>query len=92
MDWIFDGIGTEIVSILISFIIGAVGGGLSGYKIAVRHTEKQHQKAGDNANQRQEGYEKTTTNALIDITSIEQSQNAGNNATQVQIGDINARK
>lgn len=48
MDWFFDGIGTEMISLLISF---ALGGGV-GYGIGVVVTKnkiKQKQKAGDNA-------------------------------------------
>ncbi|UKI55562.1 MAG: hypothetical protein L6V90_13435 [Treponema succinifaciens] len=31
MDWIFDGIGTAIIT----FILGLLGGGIAGYKIGV---------------------------------------------------------
>lgn len=51
MDWIFSGIGTEIISAIIGFIIGGVG----GYKIGVRNKIKQVQKAGDNSNLSQTG-------------------------------------
>lgn len=53
--WIFDGIGTEIVCIIVSLIIGAVGGGAVGYKIGVKNSNKQIQKAKNNANQQQIG-------------------------------------
>ncbi|MDE7184066.1 MAG: hypothetical protein K2O40_06210 [Lachnospiraceae bacterium] len=54
MDWIFDGIGTEMIGIIISLIIGALGGGTVGYKIGIRRTAKQKQIAGDDAEQKQE--------------------------------------
>lgn len=49
--WIFDGIGTE----LISLIIGAAFGGAAGYKIGSKNKIKQNQKAGDNSKQVQIG-------------------------------------
>lgn len=51
MDWIFSGIGTEIISAIIGLIIGSIG----GYKIGVRNKIKQAQKAGDNSNLSQTG-------------------------------------
>lgn len=54
MEWLFDGIGTELIAAL----IGAFVGGGTGYGIGVVCTKnkiKQKQKAGDNANQKQIG-------------------------------------
>lgn len=51
IDWIFSGIGTEIISAIIGVIIGGVG----GYKIGVRNRIKQVQKAGNNSNLSQTG-------------------------------------
>ncbi len=51
MEWIFDGIGTAIVS----GVIGMVVGGGVGYYIGIHATIKQKQKAGDNAQQSQIG-------------------------------------
>jgi hypothetical protein len=51
LEWIFDGIGTE----LISLVIGAVFGGAAGYKIGSKNKIKQSQKAGDNSKQVQIG-------------------------------------
>lgn len=51
LEWIFDGIGTE----LISLIIGTVLGGAAGYKIGSKNKIKQKQKAGDNSKQIQIG-------------------------------------
>ena len=51
MEWIFDGIGTAFVSAIVGLIIGGVG----GYYIGVRKTNKMKQKAGNHANQTQIG-------------------------------------
>ena len=51
MEWIFDGIGTAIVSGL----IGTIVGGSVGYYIGMQTTIKQKQKARDNAQQSQIG-------------------------------------
>ena len=51
LEWIFDGIGTE----LISLIIGSLVGGFAGYKIGVKNKVKQRQNAKDFANQTQIG-------------------------------------
>jgi len=49
--WIFDGIGTAIIT----FVLGLLVGGTAGYKIAIKKTIKQRQKAGDNSSQSQIG-------------------------------------
>lgn len=51
MVWIFDGIGTEIISLL----LGLLGGGAIGYRIGVRNKVSQRQKGGNNAKQVQIG-------------------------------------
>ena len=51
LEWIFDGIGTE----LISLIIGTVLGGAAGYKIGSKNKIKHKQEAGDNSKQIQIG-------------------------------------
>ena len=90
MEWLFDGIGTEIISLL----IGAIGGGIAGYRIAIHRTAKQRQHAGDHALQRQEWqidqkenetYHRSTKEKL----SVDQVQKAGDHAVQTQIGGIN---
>jgi hypothetical protein len=50
IEWIFDGIGT----LLIGLLIGAGGGGLIGWRIGVS-SRRQSQRAGRNANQTQVG-------------------------------------
>ncbi len=51
MEWIFEGIGTAIVSLILGLIIGGVG----GYKIGIRKSNEMNQKAGNNAKQTQIG-------------------------------------
>lgn len=51
LSWIFDGIGTEIISL----ILGALIGGSVGYKIGTKNKVKQKQKAGDSSKQMQTG-------------------------------------
>lgn len=62
IETIFDGIGTEIVSTVIGLILGALGGGFAGYHIGVKITNKQKQKANNNANQVQIGSITNITN------------------------------
>lgn len=40
MEWVFDGIGTEIISLLAGFL----GGGFIGYKIGIKNKISQRQK------------------------------------------------
>lgn len=52
ISWIFDGIGTAIVT----FVLGLLFGGAAGYKFAIKIMSiKQGQKARDNSNQMQIG-------------------------------------
>lgn len=53
MEWIFDGIGTAIVTL----IVGLLTGGSIGYRIGIKKTNKinQRQKAGNKASQIQVG-------------------------------------
>jgi hypothetical protein len=51
ISWIFDGIGTEIISL----IIGIISGGFVGYRIGIHNKVRQSQKAGDNSKQTQIG-------------------------------------
>ena len=75
MTWVFDGIGSTIFSL----IVGALIGGAAGYQIGIRKNVKQKQTGGNNIKQRQEF---TLEN------NFQQSQRAGDNAEQVQIGGI----
>ncbi|WP_164723265.1 hypothetical protein [Chryseobacterium aureum] len=51
MEWFFDGLGTS----LITLIIGLLGGSAIGYKIGIKKSIKQIQKAGNNSSQMQVG-------------------------------------
>lgn len=52
MEWIFDGIGTA----LITLIVGLLTGGAVGYRIGInKNSAKQKQKSGDNSSQIQIG-------------------------------------
>lgn len=57
MEWFFESIGTAIISLIVSFLLGGVVGGTVMYKIAIKNKKiiKQKQKASDNANQTQVG-------------------------------------
>lgn len=92
LEWIFDGIGTEIVSIVGGLIIGAIGGGAVGYKIGIKQTLSQIQSAGNDSEQKQElqiGKNGVGTNSSKSKTNLKQSQKAGNGSVQTQIGGIN---
>ena len=87
MEWFFDGIGTEIIGIIISLLVGAIG-----YRIAIKRTTKQKQRAGNDSEQRQElqiTKEENDVHLSKNKTSIKQIQKAGDNAVQVQIGGVN---
>ena len=94
MEWFFDGLGTELISVIIGIIFGAVTGGTIGYKIGVnKHSVKQEQKAGTASKQRQIGERGKTIvldekNLSISNTKIRQEQKAKNEASQIQIGRI----
>lgn len=91
MDWIFDGIGTEIIGMAISLIVGALGGGTLGYKIGIKRTSQQKQTANDYAVQKQKlhiGQESAKESFVKNKTNMKQFQKAANNATQIQIGGI----
>lgn len=87
--WIFDGIGTEVIVLIGTAIIGFVG-----YKVLSKRSSTQKQKAKDEANQRQEMiYGNDANEKVKQKDRINQYQKAGNKATQVQIGrDTNGRK
>ena len=96
MEWLFDGIGSEIIGIVISLIIGTIGGGTVGYKIGIKHTSKQFQKAGDSSKQKQEMTFDEDIKNLDSVkcqNRIRQTQKAGDGSTQSQVGGItNGRK
>ena len=87
LQWIFDGIGTEFLSL----VIGGIVGGFAGYKIGIRKNGKQNQKAKSGAKQRQEILISSESSAESETgvqNRISQIQKAGKNSEQVQIGRI----
>ncbi len=88
VQWVFDGFGTE----LISLAGGAIVGGVIGFRVG-KHTTKftQEQKAGVGAEQYQQGKptQKLQRNKVKDQDVMEtytQKQKAGDNSKQTQIG------
>ena len=94
MDWLFDGLGTEIIIIIITLIIGVLGGGIIGYKIGIKKTKiYQTQEAEDKAKQNQKldlFIDDTNSSASnkIENTKLSQKQIAKDNASQAQVGEI----
>lgn len=87
ISWIFDGIGTEIVSIVASLLIGGLGGFLIGKRSAI----KQFQKADNNAIQNQSSILSNKADSINNSQEsivVSQSQKAKDNANQVQIGSV----
>lgn len=86
--WFFDGLGTEIISV----IIGVIGGGLVGYRIGKRKSKFiQTQEAGSGSEQHQEGKLVSKSNnggkkSQDSKSSFRQTQKAGDNSKQIQIG------
>lgn len=92
MEWFFDGLGTE----LLSLIIGATAGSFIGYRIGVKKNKlSQTQHGGEGSKQEQKGKigDKSKSisegNAVsMDKSKLIQTQKAGDNATQIQKGKI----
>ncbi|BES65588.1 hypothetical protein SANA_20270 [Gottschalkiaceae bacterium SANA] len=91
MEWIFDGIGTAIMTLF----IGAIVGGTMGYRIGIKSRSKQVQNAEKYANQSQT-IEIGSGKAVVDSgrisSSIKQVQKAGEHASQVQVGRVDDGK
>ena len=91
-EWAFNGIGTTVFGVVVSFAIG--------YKLGVYQTVKQTQSAGNLANQSQvanvytQGNNTDSENDKGKVTTtVVQNQKAGNNAVQKQVGGYcNVRK
>ena len=98
MEWFFDGLGTELVSILISLFLGAGVGGIVGYRIGIKKSVlKQNQKAGIDSKQKQIGKSvigapENDLNVESSNSIIKQNQKAGKEAVQTQIGGISHEK
>lgn len=87
IQWIFSGIGTELLILATGMIVS----GLTGYKIGVRRSGMQNQKAKSNSKQHQElmiDEEPQGRKKGASHNKIRQSQKAGKNSTQIQIGRL----
>ena len=85
-EWVFDGIGSTLISLLL--------GGVIGYITGVKWTKSQYQKAKDNVIQIQKDTSECGKgNPRKKVkNSVAQTQVAGDNATQIQIGGIKSGK
>ena len=84
-EWVFEGIGTELVAL----VIGAIVGGITGYKICIRKNGIQKQKAGYGADQHQElEIEDSNSEGSGMNGNLRQIQQGGDVAKQRQIGTI----
>ena len=98
MEWFFDGLGTELISIIIGVILVAVTGGTIGYKIGVnKQSMKQKHKAGTASKQKQIGESDKTIvldekNLNVNNIKIKQEQKAKDEASQTQIGRVNVNE
>ena len=84
LKWIFDGIGTEILSLS----VGSIVGGVVGYKIGVKGNSKQKQKAGANAQQNQEldiDLESAKSGARAKVSQVQKAKDC---ASQSQVGRL----
>lgn len=84
--WFFDGIGSTIVSLIASAIIG----GFTGYKIGIHKKIKLIQKAGNSSEQNQTielNGESDDTNTSYNV-NVNMEQKAKNNAKKTQIGGV----
>lgn len=89
MDWVFNGIGTQVIVILVSLLIG--GGAITCFK---KQKIKQKQKAGAEAQQNQTAkmVNNEQENKPSNKQMIKQTQKAGAKASQLQIGEIKNAK
>lgn len=98
MEWFFEGLGTELVSLIIGLLLGAGAGGIAGYEIGIsKNVLKQDQKAGTDSQQKQIGksvvdISENELNIESSNSKIKQNQKAGNGAVQTQIGGISGGK
>lgn len=95
MDWFFDGLGTQIIVMVTTIIIGGCGGGIIGYRVGInKKSSSQKQKAMDGAKQEQKAIlNSNPEDSQSDVVKInkdilKQKQQAGNNAAQMQTGEI----
>lgn len=87
IEWIFSGIGTQIIVWIVSIIIS----GVIGYKIGIhKNVGKQVQKADYNVAQEQmlSVEDDTDDKSTLSKSSLVQKQIAGSGSKQTQIGEI----
>ncbi len=86
LPWFFDGIGTELFLLL----VGLATGGIAGYKIGIKKSGTQKQKAKDRAKQKQvfdaDSEAVDSDNDTLIQQKVRQQQKAGHDAEQIQIG------
>lgn len=83
--WIFDGIGSTIVSFVLGLIFGSVG-------TKIYKTIRQKQSAKNNTNQTQVGsvFDDENSKQKVEYkTTVTQVQKSHDNANQIQIGTLN---
>ena len=98
MEWFFDGLGTELISMIVGLLLGTGAGVIAGYKIGINKSVlRQNQKAGTDSKQKQIG--KSVVYSSEDELNVEsinskmkQNQKADNGAIQTQIGGISRGK
>lgn len=85
-EWFFQGIGTEILILIIGLMIGGVG----GYRIGIKKNGLQKQIAKDEVKQKQELEMEINDNSEGDGINgnLQQVQKAGSKAEQSQVGKI----
>ncbi len=88
---IFDGIGTQILCLVLTLLLGGVG----GYFVGVFRTVNQKQRAGNGAKQIQRSSiglddesNRNKKSKKISESVIIQKQTAGDNANQSQVGNM----
>ena len=91
IEWFFDGIGTELLSIIVTVILSTISCRVF-YRIIKNHSISQNQISGDNSKQIQEINIENDNLHETEVKSknkFKQSQTAGNNSIQIQIGEVN---
>ena len=84
VQWVFSGIGVEILKVL----AGAIIGGGVGYVVGVRRIISQSQIAADNTEQNQKANVVDNQSEKGLESGINQKQKAGNGSKQSQVGTI----
>ena len=88
VNWVFEGIGTEIIAAIIGMIIGGIG----GFAIGKHTTSKQKQKAGDSSKQTQaftvDNGDAKNSKHNKEKSTLVQKQEAGNCSEQIQTGSV----